>query len=225
MYRGTTTTIWMTGVLLLSGAGCAGGAPGPAGDWPWQHLGATASIAPASRPAQELQAAWEVQGARPWRYIVIHHSSGEGGNAANFDAFHRSKGWDELGYHFVIDNGNGGPDGQVEIGSRWRSQKWGAHTGGTPDNAYNKFGIGICLVGNFNSKNPSPAQLAALEQLVNYLSRRYDIAAGDIIGHRDAPNARTECPGDVLHTYIYRQLRPQVARMLDGAFDQAGVAP
>src|SRR3569623_1949312 len=35
--------------------------------------------------------------ARPWRYIVIHHSDTPDGNAAKFDAAHRAKGWDELG--------------------------------------------------------------------------------------------------------------------------------
>ena len=95
-----------------------------------------------------------------WRYIVIHHSATERGCAATFDKMHRVvRGWDELGYHFVITNGKGGADGVVEVGPRWRKQKWGAHCGGTPDNEYNEYGIGICLVGKFDARLPSQKQL------------------------------------------------------------------
>ncbi|HHT9113865.1 MAG TPA: hypothetical protein ACFYD0_11140, partial [Candidatus Wunengus sp. YC65] len=54
---------------------------------------------------------------RDWRYIVVHHSATSSGNAAEFDKYHRrKKGWENgLGYHFVIGNGNGTPDGKIEI--------------------------------------------------------------------------------------------------------------
>jgi hypothetical protein len=77
-----------------------------------------------------------------WQWIVIHHSATTTGGAAAFDKMHRAKGWDELGYHFVIGNGTDTRDGQVEVGSRWPRQKWGAHAK-TPDNRFNDFGIGI----------------------------------------------------------------------------------
>jgi hypothetical protein len=148
---------------------------------------------------------------RPWRYIVIHHSDTQVGSAEIFDAAHRARGWDELGYHFVIDNGRGGGNGQVEVGSRWTKQKWGAHTGNTPGNDYNNYGIGICLVGDFSGHLPSQAQLASLRKLVLYLSDRYHIDASHVIGHRDAPNADTQCPGDSLYRYVYSDLRPAVS--------------
>ncbi len=142
------------------------------------------------------------EGFRPWKYIVIHHSATETGNAAILDRMHRARGFDELGYHFVISNGRDGPDGRVEASRRWRVQKWGAHTGGTPGNEYNNFGIGICLVGDFTSKPPSAKQLAVLGRLLARLTERYDIAAENVITHRDAPNAATACPGDKLWTHL-----------------------
>jgi hypothetical protein len=158
-----------------------------------------------------LPAAWRPDGWRPWRYIVIHHSATETGSREAFDRLHREvNGWDELGYHFVITNGRGGPDGRVQVGSRWPPQKWGAHTGGTPENAYNDFGIGICLVGNFNDSMPSDAQLAALGRLVRALMRRYQIPPERVIGHRDAPDAATDCPGHRLWAYLNETLRPQL---------------
>lgn len=130
--------------------------------------------------------------ANAWRWIVIHHSATASGGLAKFDREHRAKGWDELGYHFVIGNGTESGDGQVEIGPRWPKQKWGAHTK-TPDNQYNDYGIGICLVGNFDETRPTAAQLRSLTKLVSYLAATYHVSSDHIIGHGMAKP--TECPG------------------------------
>lgn len=149
---------------------------------------------------------------RPWRWVVIHHSATDFGSAKFFDRAHRQRGWDELGYHFVITNGRGGRDGHVEIGSRWGKQKWGAHCGGTPNNAYNNYGIGICLVGKCSKSLPSSGQLRSLKKLLGFLTARYGIKPADVIGHRDAPNAATACPGDALHRYLNNVIRPELSR-------------
>src|SRR5262249_50602205 len=65
-----------------------------------------------------------------WKWIVIHHSDTKVGSAASFDRFHREvRHWEMLGYHFVIGNGTGSRDGQIEVGPRWPIQKIGAHAG------------------------------------------------------------------------------------------------
>ena len=155
------------------------------------------------RPTRGREHPWAASNARPWRHIVIHHSASAGGNAQQFDVAHRQRGWDELGYHFVITNGQGGADGLIEVGSRWHKQKQGAHCGGTPANEYNELGIGICLVGEFSSDMPTPAQVASLERLTWYLMRTYRIGPDQVITHQDAPNAHTECPGGRFHTYVH----------------------
>jgi N-acetyl-anhydromuramyl-L-alanine amidase AmpD len=141
-----------------------------------------------------------------WRYIVVHHSGSERGSAASFDTMHRTvRGWDELGYHFVIDNGDGGPDGSIEVGSRWVKQKWGAHCGGTPNNEYNDFGIGICLVGNFDVTRPTERQMQALAQIVRYMMDRYRIPRSQIYGHGQLKP--TDCPGRYFdYTDLWRRL-------------------
>ncbi len=144
---------------------------------------------------------------REWRYIVIHHSATERGNAATFDAAHRRRGWDGLGYHFVINNGAGGPDGNIEVGHRWHEQTHGAHCR-TPGNEHNEYGIGICLVGDFSDRRPSRAQLRSLQNLVGRLASRYDIPPERVIGHGEAPQQSTACPGRHLQSYIERELRP-----------------
>lgn len=175
----------------------------------------TATRQPARSVVAQGPRAWNApRTGRTWRYIVMHHSATESGNAAEFDTLHREKGWDELGYHFVIDNGRGGPDGRVEVGSRWTKQKHGAHTGGTPGNEYNEYGIGICLVGNFMRHRPTRAQLKAVTELTEYLAERYDLGQDDIIAHKDAPNQHTECCGRRFYPYVHSQLKRDVGRRL-----------
>jgi len=132
----------------------------------------------------------------PWEYIVIHHSATPTGGAAAFDRMHRQKGWDELGYHFVIGNGSDTRDGQVEVGSRWPKQKHGAHAK-TPDNRFNERGIGICLVGNFDNERLDGGQRQSLARLVAYLMKTYQIAPANVIGHGDTK--ATDCPGKNVH--------------------------
>jgi hypothetical protein len=145
-----------------------------------------------------------------WRWIVIHHSATPAGGAKAFDRMHREKGWDELGYHFVVGNGTDTGDGQVEVGSRWPKQKWGAHAK-TPDNQFNKTGIGICLVGNFDNERPTRAQMQSLSRLVAYLMKAYHVPADRVIGHGDTK--ATDCPGRNLHVAEVRRMAAQYAGM------------
>ena len=128
-----------------------------------------------------------------WTTIVIHHSATANGGAKVFDRYHRKRGWDELGYHFVIGNGSYSPDGYVEVGSRWHKQKHGAHCK-TPSNYYNEHGIGVCLVGNFNEAKPTSHQHATLERLVRFLCAACRIPPSRVTTHHHL-NRKTECPG------------------------------
>ena len=159
---------------------------------PPTRAAAPVKIAPKS-PDAHVPTAWIPRVApRPWEWIVVHHSATPAGGAARFDRDHRQKGWDELGYDFVIGNGTDTGDGQIEVGPRWPVQKWGAHTK-TPDNRFNERGIGICLVGNFDEDRPTAAQIQSLVRLTTYLMRTYHIRPADIIGHNQAKP--TDCPG------------------------------
>lgn len=143
---------------------------------------------------------------RPWKWIIIHHSATPAGNAYVFDKMHRDKGWDELGYDFVIGNGTDSADGLIEVGPRWTKQKWGAHTK-TPDNRFNDFGVGICLVGDFDQTRPTAAQMRSLTKLVAYLMKTYRIGPENIIGHSDTK--ATDCPGRYMSVALVRQLAVQ----------------
>jgi hypothetical protein len=133
---------------------------------------------------------------RPWRYIVLHHSAHSTGNYAQIDREHRQVlGWQGCGYHFVVGNGSGSPDGQIEVAQRWAEQKGGAHcrNGKTPE--INEYGVGICLIGNFDESPPTPRQVEATRALVAYLSDRYHIPSDRVGTHALLASGPTACPG------------------------------
>ncbi|MEK6767234.1 MAG: peptidoglycan recognition family protein [Planctomycetota bacterium] len=129
---------------------------------------------------------------RPWKYIVIHHSASDSGNAASIGKYHKNeRGWvNGLGYHFLVGNGNGSRDGQIEVGNRWDDQIDGAHAG---NDEYNKQGVGICLIGNFENGYPTDSQVSSLLYLINYLQERFNIRKDNVIMHRTF--RETVCPG------------------------------
>jgi len=133
---------------------------------------------------------------RPWKYIVLHQSATEAGNYDEIDAEHRRiLGFDGCGYHFIIGNGNGSGDGQIEVAQRWVNQKHGVHCQNARKAEIDEYGIGICLIGDFEKAPPTPRQIAAARSLVAYLSQRYRIEDDRIETHAHLAATPTVCPG------------------------------
>jgi len=138
-----------------------------------------------------------------WKYIIIHHSATDEGSSFDFDKLHKRKGWEGIGYDFVIDNGtNGKADGQIEVSPRWIKQEDGAHCQASDMNSK---GIGICLVGNFSKERVSEKQMDSLVYLVNILRKYYKIPKDHIMGHGQVLRARTECPGKIFPWGEFKQ--------------------
>jgi N-acetylmuramoyl-L-alanine amidase len=128
-----------------------------------------------------------------WKYIIIHHSATDEGNALAFNISHKNRGFHGLGYHFVIDNGTKGKqDGQIEVSPRWIKQKRGAHCKAAKMNYKS---IGVCLVGDFTYEKMSSKQMRSLVFLVNKLRKYYKVPVKNIIRHGHVKGARTACPG------------------------------
>ncbi|WP_051585994.1 N-acetylmuramoyl-L-alanine amidase [Caldanaerobius polysaccharolyticus] len=127
------------------------------------------------------------------KWIVVHHSATSSGNVEIFRREHKARGWADVGYHYVITNGNGGPDGEVQAGRPL--QMVGAHALGA-----NQVSIGICLVGNFMETQPTDKQWKSLVNLCRSLMTRFNIPVDHVIGHKEVPshfnvNYATDCPG------------------------------
>lgn len=150
---------------------------------------------------------------RPWKYVVVHHSAHNEGGLDQIDREHRQVlGWEGCGYHFVIGNGTGSPDGQIEIAQRWLDQKQGAHCRDGKFSDLNEYGIGICLVGDFDDSEPTPKQLEAAKALVAYLSDRYDIRSDRMGTHAQLSNSNTSCPGKNLQPSAIFGTKPVASR-------------
>ncbi len=133
---------------------------------------------------------------RPWRYVVLHQSATDTGNYDEIDAEHRRiLGFDGCGYHFVIGNGTGSGDGQIEVAQRWVNQKHGVHCQNARKAEIDEYGIGICLIGDFEKAPPTPKQIAAAKLLIAYLSEHYRIADERIETHAHLAATPTVCPG------------------------------
>ena len=190
--------VGLVGVLLFGGCH----APKPDSDVPLQPrprpIGTPGAPPPSGigqRPPQG-DPSWFPRASRlsnRWSTIVVHHSATNTGSARTFDRYHKDKGWDELGYHFVIGNGSETPDGTIEVGARWHKQKHGAHCK-TADNFFNEHGIGICLVGDFTKTRPTARQMAALERLSTFLCIVCHIPPDRVVTH-GAVTHKTACPG------------------------------
>lgn len=123
-------------------------------------------------------------------YIIIHHSQRD----LDFPAFirlrHRHlRGWEEIGYHFLIGNGSlFTEDGKLYIGRP--EHLVGAHALG-----YNRASLGICLIGNLDITKPTERQLETLTRLLREKMKQYRIPSDNIRGHGGLPNIRKSCPG------------------------------
>ena len=123
-------------------------------------------------------------------------------SAKSIDAYHRGKGWDGIGYHWVVRF-----NGTIEPGRP--ENRMGAQVEG-----FNHCSIGICFSGNGDLQDLTPAQKKAGAKLVAEILKRHHLADEfkanqmRVIGHReinrlidaevtDAPRTTKTCPAAV----------------------------
>jgi len=162
-----------------------------------------------------------LEGNRTWTCIVLHHSATPEATFEAIRRYHIGRGFEGVGYHFVINNGKapGTIDGQIIATGRWLEQRAGAHALINRHPEFNSEGIGICLIGNFEQAAPTPRQMAALEMLVLALADRYGIPLDHIVGHGELKN--TKCPGRLfpLEAFVMDLREAAIRRLLDGPPD------
>ena len=125
---------------------------------------------------------------REIKKLIIHCSATKPSmdiGAEDIRGWHKGKGWDDIGYHYVIRR-----NGKVEKGRDISIA--GAHAKG-----HNFNSIGICLVGGIDNDskaddNYNLKQYNALIQLISFLEITFPI--DDVLGHRDLPSVNKSCP-------------------------------
>lgn len=114
------------------------------------------------------------QSADRWDGIDIFFSQTKGGNIERLAEASGLVDIADLNCHFVICNGVGAGDGEIQTTEKWQMQST-AYTG--PASAKM---IRICLVGNGVSALATDYQLKRLEMLLDTLCRRFGIAADSV---------------------------------------------
>mgnify|MGYP000782508222 FL=1 len=132
--------------------------------------------------------------------IIVHCSATKAGQdftAADIDCWHRERGFNGIGYHYVIRL-----DGKLEKGRDVSLA--GAHCRG-----WNERSVGICYIGGLD-ENGRPAdtrtnaQKRVLYQIIMDLQREYNIL--QVLGHRDTS---PDLNGDgVIEPYEYVKACP-----------------
>ncbi len=172
------------------------------------------------------------------RLAFVHHTENLNGYGpaavpamllAIFD-FHRYvRGWNDIGYNFLID----------AFGRIWEGRQGGIDEAvvGAQAGGYNEVSTGVAMLGSFVSVLPQPRSLSALEHLlawklslhgvpsrgrvrvrVNPAAAFYTpfapgarVSLPRIAGHRDGDS--TDCPGDALYR-VLPSIRNRVSRLI-----------
>lgn len=129
------------------------------------------------------------------KYIVIH-TAAHGNVEEDFDTsveqideWHRSYGWNGIGYHYVIRK-----SGVIEKGRE--DNVSGAHAYGL-----NSRSLGICFSGNGDFFPPTEAQFKCVVLLCRLLMVIHKIPVRNVLGHREidqilgVPEVKKTCPG------------------------------
>lgn len=120
--------------------------------------------------------------------IIVHCSAtpeGKNFHANDIDRWHKERGFDRIGYHYVIDL-----DGTIEKGRT--IEKVGAHVKG-----HNSNSIGVCYIGGLASDGKTPKDTRTVEQKTSLLrllrELKSQFPAVTIHGHREFANKACPC--------------------------------
>lgn len=116
-----------------------------------------------------------------WDRIEICYSGTKSGNIKQLASKDGLTNPDEINCHFVICNGSGASDGQIQVTERWQKQM-SIITDQSKQNSYKT--IRICVISDDETSIPTDFQVKRKEALVEGLLRRFDISP-DSIFHSD----------------------------------------
>lgn len=142
-------------------------------------------------------------------HIVLHHSLTPDGATLSYPAIrqtHIDKGWRDVGYQFVIERfdrpNDIAPEQYLAIAGRALT----AQAAGEWRANFNKIGVHICCVGNFDLEPPPAALWRFLAPIVAGIQEAFHIPNDGIIGHRDIPGVQKSCPGEMWDIGAFRKV-------------------
>ncbi|MDD5326882.1 MAG: N-acetylmuramoyl-L-alanine amidase [Phycisphaerae bacterium] len=107
-----------------------------------------------------------------WNSIEIYYSATKAGNVEQLASLNGLTSPEDLNYHFVVCNGLGGDDGEIQSTEKWQKQ-WSIIPGQT------WYGSGqairICVIADNETVYPTNTQVKRVDALIEKLSRKFNI--------------------------------------------------
>ncbi len=159
------------------------------------------------------------------RHLVVHHTAGSNSNTnytqvvRDIYLFHTQvNGWSDIGYNFLV-----AQDGTIFEGRDPGSDLTEYEVLGAHFCAKNSGTLGVAMLGNFETAQPTTAAVSSLSQVLASAADRFDLNVlgsaqhrgqelNHIAGHRDG--CATLCPGEHLYAQL-ADLRSQTSDLLD----------
>ena len=134
------------------------------------------------------------------QYIIVHHSlttDSKTVSSQSIRRYHVKKlKWSAVGYHFFVELINN--DYEVILGRMPDTQ--GAHC---KQQGMNRKSLGVCFVGNFDTKKPDPQQWELGVRLCASICKVLNLDVSHIVAHRDYAEYKT-CPGRMFDMGMFR---------------------
>ncbi len=108
-----------------------------------------------------------------WDSIEIYHSGTKAGNIEQLASLAGLAGLGDINCHFVICNGLGGGNGQIQSTEKWQKQ-WS--TMPLQNDSDSNQTIRICVIADEKNAPPTDFQIKRAATLVEHLSRKFEIS-------------------------------------------------
>jgi hypothetical protein len=128
-------------------------------------------------PIENVLSSRAVQTSSRWSHIEIYYSGTKAGNIEQLASLSGLASPENINCHFVICNGLGGGDGQIQPTEKWQEQ-WSI----IPDPTQRGVGqtIRLCVIADGTITPPTDCQIKRTESLVEGLSKKFNIRSASI---------------------------------------------
>jgi len=112
-----------------------------------------------------------------WECVEVYYSGTKAGNIDQLASISGLASSDDINCHFVICNGLGANDGQIQTTEKWQKQ-WSV----IPDHTWygSSRTVRVCIVADGKSVRPTDFQIKRAEALVDGLAKKNSIAPSKI---------------------------------------------
>lgn len=124
-------------------------------------------------PVEKAVSSMAAQSLNRWNCIEIYYSDTKAGNLEQLASLSGLDSSEDLNCHFVICNGLGADDGQIQHTEKWQRQ-WSIVPGRTWYGSSQT--IRICVIADEETAPPTNLQIKRAEALVEVLSRKFNIS-------------------------------------------------